>query len=259
MTVHLRDVVAYLDATLEIDRFKDYAPNGLQVEGAPEIDTIVTGVSANTALFERAIELGADLIVVHHGLIWGGGIGRVTGPTAVRLKLLLANDVSLAAYHLPLDKHVRLGNNTGLADAIGLALAGRDAFGDVRGHALGLSGAWPQPLGRDEAIARVTAGVLGKRAAPFVFPHGPDVVRKVGLCTGAAGDLLEAAAAAGCDLFLTGELAERAAELARELQITLIAAGHYATEVYGAHRLADELRMQFPSLSVHFVGVPTPV
>ena len=80
MTVHLRDVVAYLDATLEIDRFKDYAPNGLQVEGAPEVDTIVTGVSANTQLFERALELGADLIVVHHGLIWGGGIGRVTGP-----------------------------------------------------------------------------------------------------------------------------------------------------------------------------------
>ncbi len=259
MTVHLRDVVAYLDATLEIDRFKDYAPNGLQVEGAPEIDTIVTGVSANTALFERAIELGADLVVVHHGLIWGGGINRVTGPTAARLRQLLANDVSLAAYHLPLDKHPRLGNNTGLADAIGLQLAGREAFGDVRGVALGLSGSWPQPLGRDEAISRIAAGVLGKRAAPFVFPHGPDVVRKVGLCTGAAGDLLEDAAAARCDLYLTGELAERAAELARELQITLIAAGHYATEVYGPQRLADELRLQFPSLSVHFVGVPTPI
>lgn len=259
MTVHLRDVVAYLDSTLEIDRFKDYGPNGLQVEGALEIDTVVTGVSANQALFERALELGADLIVVHHGLIWGGGIARVTGPTAARLRQLLASDVSLAAYHLPLDKHVRLGNNTGLADAIGLALAGREAFGDVRGTALGLSGAWPQPLTRDDAIARVSAGVLGKRAAPFVFAHGPEVVRKVGLCSGAAGELLEAAAAAGCDLFVTGELAERAAELARELQITLIAAGHYATEVYGPQRLADELRLQFPSLSVHFVGVPTPI
>jgi len=259
VTVHLRDVVAYLDATLEIDRFKDYAPNGLQVEGAPEVDTIVTGVSANTQLFERALELGADLIVVHHGLIWGGGIGRVTGPTAARLRQLLANGVSLAAYHLPLDKHARLGNNTGLADAIGLALDGRDAFGDVKGHALGLAGAWPQPLARDEAIARITAGVLGQRAAPFVFPYGPEIVRKVGLCTGAAGDLLEAAAQHGCDLYVTGELAERAAELARELQITLVAAGHYATEVFGPQRVADELRMQFPSLSVHFVGVPTPI
>ncbi len=259
MTVHLRDVVAHLDATLEIDRFKDYAPNGLQVEGAPEVDTVVTGVSANQALFERALELGADLIVVHHGLIWGGGIGRVTGPTAGRLRQLLAHDVSLAAYHLPLDKHARLGNNTGLADAIGLTLAGRDEFGDVRGHALGLSGAWPQPLTRDDAIGRVTAGVLGKRAAPFVFPYGPEVVRKVGLCTGAAGDMVEDAARAGCDMYVTGELAERAAELARELQITLVAAGHYATEVFGPQRLADELRMTFPALSVHFVNVPTPV
>ncbi len=257
MTVHLRDVVAYLDATLEIDRFKDYAPNGLQVQGAPEVDTVVTGVSANQALFERALELGADLVVVHHGLIWGGGIGRVIGPTAARLRQLLAHDVSLAAYHLPLDKHARLGNNTGLADAIGLTLAGREPFGDVKGVALGLSGAWPQPLGRDDAIARITAGVLGKRAAPFVFPYGPELVRKVGLCSGAAGDLVEAAAAARCDLYVTGELAERAAELARELQITLIAAGHYATEIYGPQRLADELRMQFPALSVHFVAVPT--
>jgi dinuclear metal center YbgI/SA1388 family protein len=259
MPVHLREVIAHLDQTLEIERFRDYAPNGLQVEGAPEVDTVVTGVSANQALFERAIELGADLIVVHHGLVWGHGIERITGPLARRIKLLLENDVSLAAYHLPLDKHVRLGNNTGLADSIGLALAGREAFGDVRGTALGLAGTWPSPLARDEAIARVQAGVAGKRAAPFVFPYGPPQVRKVGVCSGAASDLLEAAAAAGCDLFVTGELAERAGELARELQITLIAAGHHATEVHGPQRLADELRMTFPSLSVHFVGVPSPL
>ena len=259
MTVHLRDVVAYLDTTLEIDRFKDYALNGLQVEGAPEVDTVVCGVSANQALFERALELDADLIVVHHGLIWGGGIARVTGPTARRLRQLLASDVSLAAYHLPLDKHARLGNNTGLADAIGLTLAGREAFGDVKGVALGLAGTWPVALARDEAIARIGAGVLGKRGLPFAFPYGPAQVRKVGLCTGDAGDLVEAAAAAGCDLFVTGELAERASELARELQISLVAAGHYATEVYGPQRIADELRLKFPSLSVHFVGVPTPL
>lgn len=259
MTAHLREVVAYLDTTLEIDRFRDYAPNGLQVEGAPEVDTVVCGVSANQVLFDRGLELGADLIVVHHGLIWGGGLPTVTGTTARRLRTLLANDVSLAAYHLPLDKHARLGNNTGLADAIGLALADRSAFGDVKGVALGLAGHWPQPLGREEAIARVSAGVLGTRAAPFVFPYGPPTVRKVGLCSGAAGDLLEAAVAAGCDLFITGELAERAGELARELQITLVAAGHYATEVYGPQRVADELRRQFPQLSVHFVPVPTPL
>ena len=233
MPVHLREVIAYLDSTLEIGRFKDYAPNGLQVEGAPEVSTVVTGVSASADLISRAIEADADLIVVHHGLVWGPGISQIAGPLAGRLKLLLGNDVSLAAYHLPLDKHSRLGNNVGLADAIALG-AQREAFGDVKGTALGVAGSWPQPLSRDEAIGRIAGGVLAGKAPRFVFPYGPAVVRKVGLCSGAASDMLEAAALAGCDLFLTGELAERAGDLARELQITLVAVGHYAMEVFGA-------------------------
>ena len=258
MPVHLREVVGFLDATLEIGKFKDYAPNGLQVEGVMEIDRVVTGVSASAELIGRAIELHADLIVAHHGLIWGGGLTSIAGPLARRLKLLLGNDVSLAAYHLPLDKHGRLGNNVGLCDAIGLGPM-REAFGEVRGTTLGLAGAWPQPLRRDEALARIAGGVCGGATPHFVFPHGPDVVRKVGVCSGAASDLLEAAAAAGCDLFLTGELAERAGELAKELQITLVAAGHYATEVFGAMRLADELRLRFPALTAQFVPSPSPL
>lgn len=258
MPVRLRDVIAYLDATLEIERFKDYAPNGLQVEGSQEIDTIVTGVSASAELISRAIEKSADLIVVHHGLVWGSGLTRIAGPLAQRLKLLLGNDVSLAAYHLPLDKHPRLGNNVGLADALALG-AQREAFGEVRGTALGVAGAWPTPLTRDEAIGRIASGVCRGQAPRFVFPYGPQVVRKVGLCTGAASDLLEAAAAAGCDLYLTGELAERAGDLAKELQITLVAAGHYATEVFGPMRIADELRMKFPGVTVEFVPSPSPI
>ncbi len=258
MPVHLREVMSYLDTTFEIDRFRDYAPNGLQVEGAPEVETIVTGVSASAELLSRAIELHADLVVVHHGLVWGAGITRIAGPLAKRLELLLGNRVSLAAYHLPLDKHPRLGNNVGLADALGL-VAQREAFGDVRGIALGVAGAWPSPLTREEAIARIGAGVLGGAAPRFVFPYGPPIVRKIGLCTGAASDLLEAAATAGCDLYLTGELAERSADLAKELQITLVAAGHYATEVFGPMRIADELRMKFPSLGVQFVPSPNPL
>jgi dinuclear metal center YbgI/SA1388 family protein len=259
MAFHLREVVGFLDATLEIERFKDYAPNGLQVEGAMEVDNVVTGVSASAELISRAVEQHADLIVVHHGLVWGGGIERIAGPMARRLKLLLGNDVSLAAYHLPLDKHARLGNNTGLADALALASTGREAFGNVRGTALGLSGSWPQPLTRDEAIGRIAGGVLGGQLPRFVFPHGPDVVRKVGVCSGAASDLLEAAANAGCDLYVTGELAERAGDLARELQITLVAAGHYNTEVFGPMRLADELRMRFPSMNVQFIPSASPL
>src|SRR3954463_2665454 len=190
MPVHLREVFGYLDTTLEIGRFKDYAPNGLQVEGSLEVETVITGVSASAELISRAIEQRADLIVVHHGLVWGPGLTQIAGPLARRLKLLLGNDVSLAAYHLPLDKHPRLGNNVGLADALALG-AQREAFGDVRGTALGVAGSWPSPLSRDEAIGRIAGGVLGGKAPRFVFPYGPDVVRKVGLCSGAASDLLE--------------------------------------------------------------------
>ena len=258
MPVHLREVLSYLDTTLEIGRFKDYAPNGLQVEGAPDVTTVVTGVSANAELISRAIEADADLIVVHHGLVWGSGIPQIAGPLARRLKLLLGNDVSLAAYHLPLDKHPRLGNNVGLADAFALA-AQREAFGEVKGTMLGVAGSWPQPLSRDEAIGRIAGGVLGGKAPRFVFPYGPAVVRKVGLCSGAASDLIEAAATAGCDLYLTGELAERAGDLARELQITLVAAGHYATEVFGPQRLAGELAMKFPGLDAKFIPSPSPL
>jgi putative NIF3 family GTP cyclohydrolase 1 type 2 len=174
------------------------------------------------------------------------------------MKLLLGNDVSLAAYHLPLDKHARLGNNAGLADALALGPE-RTAFGDVKGVALGVAGSWPQPLSRDEAIGRIAGGVLHGEAPRFVFPYGPQSVRKVGLCSGAASDLLEAPAAAGCDLFVTGELAERAGDLARELQITLVAAGHVATEVFGPARLAGELEMRFPGLQAEFVSLPSPL
>jgi dinuclear metal center YbgI/SA1388 family protein len=257
MTMRLREVVAFLDATLEIDRFRDWGPNGLQVEGSAEVDTIVTAVSVSLELFERAAEAGADLIVVHHGLLWDS-TRTLTGPLARRVGFLLEHGLSLAAYHLPLDKHPRLGNNVGLCDAIGLG-PNRSWFGDVRGHELGLAGSWAAPISRPEAVSRVSAGVLAGGEPQFVFPYGPDLVRKVGLSSGAGADLLEAAAIAGCDLFVTGELSERSQALARELQISLVAAGHYATEVYGPMRLVDELRMRCPGVDVRFLDVPCPL
>jgi putative NIF3 family GTP cyclohydrolase 1 type 2 len=160
--VHLRDLIGYLDQTLEIDRFRDFARNGLQVEGAPEVEVVVTGVTASAALLQAAIERQADLVVVHHGLLWGGGLDRVVGPTAQRLRLLLGNDLSLAAYHLPLDKHARLGNNVGLCDALGLGLT-REAFGDVRGVALGLAGAFAQPLTRGTRPSPASAPPSARR------------------------------------------------------------------------------------------------
>lgn len=256
--VRLDDVIRHLDTTLEVERFRDYGPNGLQVEGSHEVERVVTGVSANQALIDRARDVNADLIVVHHGLIWGGGLERVTGVTARRLQALLAHGISLAAYHMPLDKHPRLGNNAGLADALGLP-GERRPFGDVRGHLLAVACDLPQPISRGELLGRVSGGVLGGGEPAFVFPHGPAEIRRVGLCTGAASDLLEAASRAGCDAYVTGELSERAGELARELQITLVAAGHHRTEVYGPERLARELQAAFPTLSTQFIDVPSPL
>lgn len=259
MTMRLSEVVSYLDATLQIDHYRDYCPNGLQVEGRQEVDRVVTGVTASLELFERAVARRADLIVVHHGLIWGPGVSRLTGALGRRLSFLFERGISLAGYHLPLDAHPRLGNNAGLAEAVG---AGGEVeyFGDVRGHALGVATRLAEPCSRAEILDAIARGVLGGADPTFVFPYGPEQVRRVGICTGAAGDLLEPAARAGCDVFVTGELAERAGELARELQVTLVAAGHYATEVFGPRRLADELSAAFPQLeAAEFIDVPSPL
>lgn len=258
MTAPLHDIVSYLDVTLESGRFRDYGPNGLQIEGRAQVDTVVTGVSATLELFERARAAGADLIVVHHGLIWGSGLQSITGAAAQRVRFLMQHELSLAAYHLPLDCHPVLGNNAGLCDALGLGPE-RSGFGEMRGHLLGVAGCWPAPVALDDALARIATSVLGGEAPRFVFPHGPAQVRRVGLCTGAASDLLEDAARAGCDLYLTGELAERAGPLARELGITLVAAGHHATEVFGPRCLADAIRAQFPSVRATFVDLPNPL
>jgi dinuclear metal center YbgI/SA1388 family protein len=256
----LADVIKYLDDTLEIRLFagKDFGPNGLQVEGRPQVTRVVTGVTANLALLEKAAAKSADLVVVHHGLIWGSGIDRVTGATARRLATLLSAGISLAAYHLPLDKHPRLGNNAGLADALALP-AQRFGFGLVRGHELGLGADLQSHITRADLLGRVSAGVLGGGPPSFVFPHGPAELKRIGLATGAASDLLEDAARAGCEAFITGELAERSGELARELKITLVGAGHHATEVFGASRLAVDLRAAFPGLETEFVDVPSPL
>jgi dinuclear metal center YbgI/SA1388 family protein len=254
----LDDIVTHLDRTLEVALFKDYGPNGLQVEGRREVTRAVTGVSANLALIQATIDRRAQLLVVHHGLVWGGGIERVTGPTARRLAALLGAGVSLAAYHLPLDKHPRLGNNAGLADALRLG-ENRSTFGDIRGHALGLVCELDKPLLRAAFLARVRE--VCRHATPTILAHGPETVRRVGICTGAASDLLEAAAAARCDAFVTGELAERSGELAHELGVTLVGAGHHATEIYGPMRLAEELRTVFGpgGLEAEFVDVPSPL
>jgi dinuclear metal center YbgI/SA1388 family protein len=215
---------------------------------------VVTGVSAHRELFERAIEAGAQLVVVHHGLFWDGDARALSRTLAARLKLLLEADVSLAAYHLPLDAHPDFGNNALIAEDLGCTA--RDPFAELRGVPIGVAGRFDGdgvPAG--ELFARVRA--LTDRE-PLVFAHGPERVRSIGIVSGGAPDQVEDAIAAGLDAFLTGEPAERVMATAREGAIHFIAAGHYATETFGVRRLGELLAQRF-GVEHRFVDVPNPV
>jgi dinuclear metal center YbgI/SA1388 family protein len=250
----LREVVAALDEELAIVEFEDYGPNGLQGPGPVEVGTVVTGVSAQAELFERAAEAGADLVLVHHGLVWDGSPRQLDAAAKRRLKLLFDHDIALAAYHLPLDAHPRLGNNAIICERLGLA--GREPFGLHRGRPIGWAGRLPGggvPIG--ELVARVEA-LAGR--APLVFDAGPRQVRSLGVVSGAAADSLAEAIDRGFDAFLTGEPAERVMAQAREAGVHFIAAGHYATETFGVRALGDLTAERFGLRHV-FADVPNPI
>ena len=237
----LREIVAELDRLLEPETFSDYGPNGLQVEGAGEVAHVATGVSASVELFERAIAAGAQLIVTHHGLFWEGDDPRVLGSHRARLRALLAADVSLASYHLPLDAHPRVGNNALIA--AGLGLVDPQPFAVHRGRAIGVRAVVPgEGIGAAELLARIAA--LTARE-PLAFPGGPQRVRSVGIVSGGAARSVREAIALGLDAFITGEPAEWARALAAEAGIHFIAAGHHATETFGPRALGEHLRERF--------------
>ncbi|KDB52137.1 hypothetical protein X805_22660 [Sphaerotilus natans subsp. natans DSM 6575] len=246
-----RDALAgWMDRLLESGRFSDYGPNGLQVEGRRRVRRVVSGVTASLALIEAAAAEGADAIVVHHGLFWRGQDGRVTGWMKRRLAALLAHDISLYAYHLPLDAHPEVGNNARLGAELGLTVEG--SFGD---KALGLIGA---PAGGPCALADLTARVqatLGR--APVVAPGDGRPVRRVAWCTGGAQGYFEAAIAAGADVYLTGEISEPQAHIARETGCAFLACGHHATERYGARALGERLAAEF-GLQHRFIDLDNP-
>jgi dinuclear metal center YbgI/SA1388 family protein len=244
---HLRDL-------LRPDSYDDYGPNGLQVPGRESVEVVVTGVSANAELFTRAREEGADLVLVHHGLFWAGPPRPLDRASKRRLQLLFDADMSLAAYHLPLDGHLEHGNNALLAAAIGCE--GWDPFGAHKATTIGVAGRLPgEGLAVDELVARITAAT-GRE--PLRFTDGPDRVRTVGIVSGAGSDYLEEAIAAGLDAFVTGEPIERAMARARESEIHFVAAGHYASETFGVRRLGDLLAARFGVRHV-FVDVPNPI
>lgn len=243
------EIESYLNQCLAVDRFKDYGPNGLQVEGRPEIHRLVSGVTASLALIDAAIEAQADALLVHHGLFWRGHDGRLTGWLKTRVQRLMQHDINLLAYHLPLDAHPQWGNNARWGAQLGWEADGR--FGD---QDLGFLAHAGQALGVD-ALAAQVAQRLGR--VPVVLPGDGRPLRRVAWCSGGAQGYFEAAIAAGADVYLTGEISEPQAHLARETGVAFLACGHHATERYGAPALGAHLASQF-GLKHQFIDLDNP-
>jgi dinuclear metal center YbgI/SA1388 family protein len=249
---HITDIIRTLDELLSPGDFRDLGPNGLQVPGAPEVTKVVTAVSARRELSERAVELGAQLVLVHHGLFWDFHPTGLTPLLAERLRPLFKHDINLAAYHLPLDAHPELGNNAILARRLGCE--NRQPFGRYKGTFIGCRGELPG-IGPEELVARVRAAT-GRE--PLLLGAGPDRVRSIGIVSGSAAETLHEAADAGLDAFLTGEPREHITADAEELGMWFVAAGHYATETFGVRALGDLLSQRF-GLEHTFVDLANPV
>lgn len=250
----IASIISALDELLDPSAFPDLGPNGLQVPGGSEVRRVVTGVSAQRALVERAIAERAELVLVHHGLFWDFLPTGLTPVLAERLRPLFKHDVALAAYHLPLDAHPELGNNAILAERLGCER--HEAFGRYRGVPIGRAGTFPgDGVAAADLSARVRA-VTGRE--PTVFDGGPERVRRIGIVSGSGADALPEAVAAGLDALLTGEPREHVMADSREAGIHFVAAGHYATETFGIRALGDWLAARFGIEHV-WVDLPNPV
>lgn len=257
-SVSTRALCQWLDTTLNAQAFSDYCPNGLQVEGKPSISHIIAGVTASQALIDAAIARGADTLLVHHGWMWKGEDPRVLGTRKKRLASLLAHDINLIAYHLPLDAHPVLGNNAQLARVLGLT---------------------PDPAFTDEGAARARAGnliwhgtmpaalTLGEVATqvrdrldrtPLMIGEAEMPARRIAWCTGAAQSMLAQAIDSGAEVFITGEVSEPTVHLAREAGVGFLSAGHHATERYGVQALGEAITRKF-GIRVDFVDIDNPV
>lgn len=239
----------YLNALLSVERFKDYGPNGLQVEGRREIRKVVCGVTASLAFIEAAIAAGADALLVHHGLFWRGQDGRLCGWLKQRVAALMRHDLNLFAYHLPLDAHAELGNNAQWGRQLGLSCERRFAEQE-----LGFLGSPALPLSLSELTDTVNRQL--QRSAVVAAGDGR-ALRTIAWCSGGAQSYFEAAIAAGADAYLTGEISEPQAHLARETGVAFLACGHHASERYGVQALGAHLAEHF-SLQYEFIDVPNP-
>ncbi len=248
--VQPRDLAAYCDNLLNSSAFKDYCPNGMQVEGTREIKRLATGVTANLSLLEAAAEWGADAVLVHHGYFWKDESAPLTGMKGARIRTLYSHDMSLFAYHLPLDAHPSLGNNAQLAQRLEF-----DAPFSADDAGLLWQAELATPRNAAEMSQRI-ANALDRE--PLLISGGDHAIRRIGWCTGGAQGFIDQAADAGLDAFLSGEVSEHTVHIARERGIHYFAAGHHATERYGVQALAAELGREF-SIESRFFEIDNPV
>ncbi|HZX29770.1 MAG TPA: Nif3-like dinuclear metal center hexameric protein [Rhodocyclaceae bacterium] len=244
------ELTRYLEELLEVPKFRDYCPNGLQVEGCPDVGRIVAGVTASQALLDAAVERGADTVLVHHGYFWRGEDGRVTGLRRNRLKTLLGHDINLLAYHLPLDAHPELGNNAQWAKRLGWRPEGRFGEQDIAWY-----GSLDEPLSAAELVGKLGASLSRE---PLLVGDPERQIRRIGWCSGGAQGYFEQAIALGLDAYVSGEISEQTTHLARESGVPYLACGHHATERFGAQALAEHLAAKF-GLDCEFVDIPNPV
>lgn len=246
--MQIRDLIALLDDILNPSAYRDYAPNGLQVQGCRDVTRIVTGVTASLDLIRAAQQRGADALLVHHGWFWKGEESRIVGMRYARIRALLESGMHLVGYHLPLDDHPEIGNNALLGKALGL-------ISDLKFADFALAA--PAPAGMTvQSLAGQLETILSR--TPLVLGRIEGAVRRIGWCTGAAQNMLQEAAALGCDCFISGEVSERTFHEAKELGITYLACGHHATERFGIRALG-ELVQERTGIAVEFVDIDNPV
>lgn len=245
-------LVTYIDCLLNCDKFKDYAPNGLQIEGKNEITKICTAVSAGEVIVKQAIEHGADMLLVHHGYFWRGEQPQIVGAKKRRFCLFLQNDLNLCAYHLPLDAHLEIGNNACLADILPVSkIMSHDAKGvqDIL---------WTGELEKDINADDFNQFLAENLQTPIHLSAGEKKIKKVAWCSGGAQDFIEDAATLGADAYISGEVSERTFYQAQELGVHYFACGHHATERYGVQELGKHLAAEF-DLQHKFIDIKNPI
>lgn len=248
------EIVKFLNSYLEIEKFKDSGTNGLQVPGKGEVGKIALGVSASLELFQQANRKGADMIVVHHGLLWEGSQWRISRLLKGRLKFLFDDDISLLGYHLPLDAHPEIGNNAQIAKKLDIKIIGK--FGEYKGEAVGWEGTFKKPRRFDGLLKEITK-VFGFK--PWYLKGGENILKTVAIVSGGGASIIPEVIDKKIDVYITGETGEFIPQAAKEGGINYIAAGHYNTEKFGIQALGEVVKKKFPTLEIKFIDIPNPL